>query len=153
MNRRPLLLVALSFSMPAAVPPSSEQSSGIKVLADTLMIQAEGRSRSRRAFLGHFRAGPGTAKRLTSGLSNPWRRLARPAQNNGVQASHTPERRIDDSAFLRRRPQEEVRPRETRTDSRNSVADGIADFRSLTYSLSDQQAAKQKAVAKAVEHS
>jgi hypothetical protein len=35
----------------------------------------------------------------------------------------------------------------------NSVADGIADFRSLTYSLSDQQAAKQKAVAKAVEHS
>ena len=42
MNRRPLLLVALSFSMPAAVPPSSEQSSGIKFLADTLMIQAEG---------------------------------------------------------------------------------------------------------------
>jgi uncharacterized protein YggE len=33
-----------------------------------------------------------------------------------------------------------------------SVEDGITDFRSLTYSLSDEEAAKQKAVAEAMKH-
>ncbi|MGB7844811.1 MAG: SIMPL domain-containing protein, partial [Candidatus Acidiferrum sp.] len=33
-----------------------------------------------------------------------------------------------------------------------SVEDGITDFRSLTYSLSDEEAAKQKAVAAAMKH-
>jgi uncharacterized protein YggE len=33
-----------------------------------------------------------------------------------------------------------------------SVEDGITDFRSLTYSLSDEEAAKQKAVAEVMKH-
>jgi uncharacterized protein len=33
-----------------------------------------------------------------------------------------------------------------------SVQDGVADFRSLTYSLADEEAAKQKAVAEAMRH-
>jgi uncharacterized protein YggE len=35
----------------------------------------------------------------------------------------------------------------------NSVEDGIADFRSPTYSLSDEETAKQKAVAEAMQRS
>jgi uncharacterized protein len=34
----------------------------------------------------------------------------------------------------------------------DSVEDGVADFRSLTYSLADEEAAKQKAVAEAMRH-
>jgi len=34
----------------------------------------------------------------------------------------------------------------------DSVEDGVADFRSLTYSLADEEAAKQKAVAEAMQH-
>jgi len=107
---------------------AAEPSSGIKFLAETLMIQAEGPIPISPRFPWAFPRGPRTAKRLTTGLSNPWRRLTRPAQNNGVQASHISERRIGDSAFLRRRPQEEVRPRETRTDSRKLRCRGNCGF-------------------------
>lgn len=43
MNSRPLLLIALSFSTSAIVPfAGAQQPSGIKFLADTLIIQADG---------------------------------------------------------------------------------------------------------------
>jgi uncharacterized protein YggE len=171
MNPRSVLLVVLSLFMSAVNPTASaQQPSGIKFLADTLIIRADGR----------YEADPDLAtlsfdissqdkdlKTAYDRASQSVQKILALAQKNGVAQNDI------SSGVLTIRPFYEG-DRKKRARSflvqgqltlkvrdfaklepilENSVDDGIADFRSLTYSLSDEEAAKQKAVAEAVQHS
>jgi uncharacterized protein YggE len=171
MYPRPLLLIALSFWMSAVVPRAgAQQPSGIKFLADTLIIQADGRDEADRdlATLSFdISAQDKDLKTAYDRASQSVQKILALAQKNGVAQSDISSRVLSIRPFYEGDRKKRARSflvqgqltLKVRDFARlepileNSVDDGIVDFRSLTYSLSDEEAAKQKAVAEAVQHS
>lgn len=171
MNPRPLLLIALTLCMSAFTSlAKAQQPSGIKFLADTLIIQADGRYEADpdlATLSFDISAQDKDVKAAYDRASQSVQKILALAQKNGIAQSDI------SSGVLTIRPFYEG-DRKKRARSflvlgqmilkvrdfaklepilENSVDDGIADFRSLTYSLNDEEAAKQKAVAEAVQHS
>jgi uncharacterized protein len=157
-----LVLLCLLF-----VAPARSQNSEIKFIADTLVVQAD----------GTYQADPDLAtltfdiaaqekelKPTYDRASQSLQKILTLAEKNGIPKSDI------SSGVLTVRPFYEG-DRKKRAKSylvqgqitlrvrdfsrlgpilENSVDDGITDFRSLNYSLSDEEAAKQKAVAEAM---
>jgi len=171
MNPRPLLLMAISFWMSAFTPlAGAQQSSGIKFLADTLVIQADGRYEADpdlATLSFDISAQDKDVKTAYDRASQSVQKILALAQKNGVAQNdissgvltirpfYEGERKkrarsflVQGQMILKVRDFAKLEP-----ILENSVDDGLADSRSLTYSLSDEEAAKQKAVAEAVQHS
>ena len=154
------LLTALAF-------PAGAQNSEIKFIADTLVIQADGK----------YEADPDLAtlafdissqdkelKPTYDRASQSLQKILALAERNGVGKSDISTGVLTVRPFYegdrKRRAKSYLVQGHIRLQVRdfsrlgpileNSVDDGITDFRSLTYSLSDEEAAKQKAVAEAM---
>lgn len=159
-----VLSVSLLFLL---VLPAAAQNQDIKVIADTIVVQAE----------GTYAADPDLAtvefnistqekelKRAYDNATQSLRRIVDLAERNGLKREdistgvltvlplYEGDRKRKTRAYL-------VQGRvvlHVRDFSRigaildDSVQDGITDFRSLTYSLADEEAAKQRAVAEAM---
>jgi uncharacterized protein YggE len=161
-------LIAL-FALSLFVPSLRAQTPEIKFIADTLVIQAD----------GSYQADPDLAtvvfdisaqdkdlKSTYDQASVSMQKIVNLAEKNGLQKADI------SSGVLTVRPYYEGdRKKKARSYHltgeitlrvhdfsklgpilEGSVEDGITDFRSLTYSLSDEEAAKQKAVAEAMKH-
>lgn len=171
MNPRPLLLIALSFCLSAFIPSAgAQQTSGIKFLADTLIIQADGRYEADpdlATLSFDISAQDKDVKTAYDRASQSVQKILALAQKNGIAQSdiscgvltirpfYEGDRKKRARSFLVQ-GQLTLKVRDfakLEPILENSVDDGIADFRSLNYSLSDEEAAKQKAVAEAVQHS
>ncbi|HVO57950.1 MAG TPA: SIMPL domain-containing protein [Dongiaceae bacterium] len=159
-----LLLLAL---LPMIAPASAQQNSDLKFIAETLVVQAE----------GVYEADPDVAvlsfdinaqdkelKPTYDRAAQSLQRILALAEKNGVGRADI------SSGVLTIRPYYDGDRRKkarsyavsgtvtlrVRDFSRlgvimeGSVDDGITDFRSLTYELSDEESAKQKAVAEAM---
>ena len=167
MKSSPALATILTIMLTAPAFPAGAQNSEIKFIADTLVIQAE----------GNYEADPDLAtlafdissqdkelKPTYDRASQSLQKILALAEKNGVGKSdistgvltvrpfYEGDRKKRAKSYL---VQGQIRLK-VRDFSRlgpileNSVDDGITDFRSLTYSLSDEEAAKQKAVAEAM---
>ncbi len=149
--------------------PSAAQNPEVKFIADTLVVQTE----------GTYEADPDLAtlefnistqekelKRAYDNATQSMRRIVDLAERNGLRKEEV------STGVLTVVPQYEGdRKRKTRSYFVNgkvllrvrdfskigaildeAIQDGITEFRSLTYSLADEEAAKQRAVAEAMHH-
>ncbi len=161
------LLTALTLALVCLSIPSWAQSPDVKFIADTLVVQAE----------GQYEADPDLAtltfsvfaqdkslKQTYDQASQSMQKIASVAEKNGlkkeditfgvltVKPYYEGDRRkraksyaVHGQIMLRVRDFSKLGPL-----LEDSVEDGITDFRSLTYSLADEEAAKQHAAAAAM---
>lgn len=168
MKRSPalLLMVLLALAMAA---PSGAQTQEVKVMGETIAVQAE----------GAFEADPDLAtltfvvstqekdlKKAYDSANQSLKRIADLASRNGLQkedvttgvltvvpiydySDHKRKARaysVDGEVVLRLKDFLKIGPLVDEV-----IQDGITDFRSLAYSLFDEEAAKQKAIAQAMQ--
>lgn len=166
--KRPYLagfLILISFFAFSPVTPA--QTPDVKFIADTLVVQAE----------GNYEADPDLAtltfdimaqekelKLAYEKATQSMRKIADLAERNGIKKDDTYMGVLTVRPFYTGDRKKRVRSYwvsgqlilKVRDFSKlgilmdESVQDGISDFRSLTYSLADEEAAKQKAVAEAM---
>lgn len=165
------LLCALLFALPFAGSALRAQAPApeIKFIADTLVIQADGTYQSDpdlATVVFDISAQDKELKQTYDQASSSMQKIIDLAAKNGlvkqdissgvltVRPFYEGDRRkraksylVQGSITLRVRDFSKLGP-----ILEGSVEDGITDFRSLTYSLSDEEAAKQKAVAEAMKH-
>jgi uncharacterized protein len=167
MRLSPLFVLFVTLGLPILSCAAQSQSPDIKFIADTLVVQAD----------GTYEADPDLAtltfdvssqdkdlKRTYAQASQAIEKIVALAEKNGLQKQDI------SSGVLTVRPYYEGdRKKKARSYwvhgevslkvrdfsklgplFEGSVEEGITDFRSLTYSLSDEEAAKQKAVAEAM---
>ena len=147
----------------------AQQAPEIKFIADTLVIQADGTYQTDpdlATVVFDISAQDKDLKQTYDQASSSMQKVVHLAEKNGlrsedvssgvltVQPFYEGDRRKKAKSFyvhgeitLRVRNFSKLGP-----ILEGSVEDGITDFRSLTYSLSDEEAAKQKAVAAAMKH-
>jgi uncharacterized protein len=159
-----LVLVALS-----AVPAQGQQGTQVKFVADTLIVEAEGTYESdpdQAVLAFDVSVQEKELKQAYAKASQAMRQIVDVAERNGLNKDAiqtgvltvTPyyegggrNRRlraytVQGHVQLRVRDFSRVGP-----ILDDSVQEGVVDFRSLTYSLADEEAAKQKAVADAMQ--
>jgi uncharacterized protein len=167
MKLRQLLILLVTAVLPILTHAGQSQGQDIKFIADTLVVQAD----------GTYEADPDLAtltfdvsaqdkdlKQTYAQATGAIQKITALAEKNGLQSQDI------SSGVLTVRPfYEGDRKRKARSYwvhgqvslkvrdfsklgpiLEGSVEDGITDFRSLTYSLSDEESAKQKAVAEAM---
>ncbi len=168
--KRPMfaLVIAVICVLAACVPVRAQgQNAEVKFIADTLVVQAEGSYESdpdvaTLTFL--ISAQDKELKQTYDRASESMRRIAALAEKNGLQKADV------SSGVLTVRPYYEGDRRKkaksyavqgqitlrVRDFSKlgpimeGSMDDGITDFRSLTYTLADEEAAKERAVSEAM---
>jgi uncharacterized protein YggE len=160
------LLFVVGVSQLAAQTP---QSTDIKFIADTLVVQAEGRYQSDpdlATVVFDISAQDKELKQTYDQAAASMQKIINLAEKNGlkkedissgvltVRPFYEGDRRKRARSYL---VQGEITLRVHDFSKlgpilEGSVEDGITDFRSLTYSLSDEEAAKQKAVSEAMKH-
>lgn len=162
-----LFVFAVCLAVPFAL--AAQQSPEIKFIADTLVIQADGSyqtdpdlatvvfdisSQDKDLKLTYDQASASMQKIINLAEKNGLRKEDVSSGVLTVRPFYEGDRRKRAKSFLvhgeitlRVRDFSKLGP-----ILEGSVEDGITDFRSLTYSLSDEEAAKQKAVAEAMKH-
>jgi uncharacterized protein YggE len=159
----PILFLLLIFAV-----PSFAQSQDVKVTVDTIAVQAEGtyatdpdlatltfvvstqEKELKKAYdsaatsmqrIGDLAARNGLQKdEITTGVLTVY-----PYYDNGDRKRKTRAYGVNGNVVLRVKDFSKIGP-----IIDEAIQDGITDFRSLTYSLSDEEAAKQKAVGEAM---
>jgi len=165
--RLPLFVFAACLALPFTV--RAQQAPEIKFIADTLVIQADGTYQTDpdlATVVFDISAQDKDLKQTYDQASTSMQKIINLAEKNGLKKEDV------SSGVLTVRPYYEG-DRKKKAKSfyvhgeitlrvrdfsklgpilEGSVEDGITDFRSLSYSLSDEEAAKQKAVAEAMKH-
>ncbi len=160
--------VVLSAWLVLVALPSAGQAQEVKFLADTLTVEAEGKYEADpdlATLTFHVTAQEKELKRAYNQATDSMQRILQLAERKGV-----PKQDISTGTFTVRPIYDwhdrKLRARAYRVEGRvtlrvrdfarigelidESVENGIADFRSLTYSLADEEAAKQRAIALAM---
>jgi uncharacterized protein YggE len=160
---------ALLFVLMAQGISAQTQNSDIKFIADTLFVQADGSFQTDpdlATVVFDISAQDKELKQTYDQAASSMQKILDLAAKNGlkkedissgvltVRPFYEGERRKRAKSYL---VQSEITLRVHDFSKlgpilEGSVEDGITDFRSLTYSLSDEEAAKQKAVAEAMKH-
>jgi uncharacterized protein YggE len=167
MPSRPVLSGVIALALFICATANAQQNSEIKIVADTLIVQAQ----------GTFEADPDIAvlafdvatqdkelRQAYAKASQSMRTITSVAERNGLakDAIHTGvltvtplyesyrnrkarAYRVEGEITLKVQDFSKVGP-----IMDDAIQDGVADFRSLTYSLADEEAAKKKAVADAM---
>jgi len=171
MRKASMRLSLFAFAACLALPFTlrAQQAPEIKFIADTLVIQADGTYQTHpdlATVVFDISAQDKDLKQTYDQASSSMQKIINLAEKNGlkkedvssgvltVRPFYEGDRRKKAKSFyvhgeitLRVRDFSKLGPL-----LEGSVEDGITDFRSLTYSLSDEEAAKQKAVAEAMKH-
>ena len=162
--KKMLSLLALFF---ASVLPGAAQIPEVKFIADTLVVQAEGRylaDPDLATLTFHISSQEKELRRAYDTAAQSMRRIVDLADRNGLRKGDISSGvltvyplyegdRKQRARSYRVTGKLELRVRDfTRIGALidDSIQDGIADFRSLSYSLADEEAAKEHAVAQAM---
>lgn len=169
MNKHVSLLFLLFVVGASQIAAQSAPNTDIKFIADTLVVQAEGSYQSDpdlATVVFDISAQDKELKLTYDQAAASMQKIINLAEKNGLKTEdissgvltvrpfYEGERRKRAKSYL---VQGEITLRVHDFSKlgpilEGSVEDGITDFRSLTYSLSDEEAAKQKAVAEAMKH-
>lgn len=148
-----LLLIVTSY---LGCRPIAAQAPEIKFIADTQVVQADGTYQADPdlATLAFDISAQDKELKQTYDQASSSMQIINLAEKNGLKKDDKGERRKRAKYYL---VQGEITLRihdfsKLGPILEGSVEDGITDFRSLSYSLSDEEAAKQKAVAEAMKH-
>jgi uncharacterized protein YggE len=147
--------------------PSLAQSPEVKFIADTLVVQAEGQYQADpdlATLSFHISTQEKELRRAYDTAAQSMKKIVDLADRNGLRKEDISTGAL--TVFPRYEGDRKQRARSYRVTGEivlrvrdfsrigslidDSVQDGIADFRSLTYSLADEEAAKEKAVAQAM---
>jgi uncharacterized protein YggE len=162
--KRMLILLPLFFALAL---PCAAQIPEVKFIADTLVVQAEGQYQADpdvATLRFHISSQEKELRRAYDTAAQSMRRIVELAERNGLHKEEVSTGVLTVYPFYEGDRKQRVRSYRVtgalvlrvRDFSRigalidDSVQDGITDFRSLTYSLADEEAAKEKAVAQAM---
>ena len=162
--KRMLSLLSLFFALAL---PCAAQNPEVKFIADTLVVQAEGQYQADpdvATLSFHISSQEKELRRAYDTAAQSMRRIVELADRNGLHKEEVSSGVLTVYPFYEGDRKQRARSYRVTGElvlrvkdfSRigalidDSVQDGIADFRSLTYSLADEEAAKEKAVAQAM---